>query len=447
VGGERPLAWFSKCRELLVCCEQKVRNYLGPAAAGPSSEFLVNILIITNSYVPNAGGVATSVHCLATELRLLNWEVLVLTPQFNKDDGSDHHVQRLPLQEWDGAINRDFRILPGTELHDQVRRFSPDLIHVHGPFHLGPMATRLADDLKLPLVYTHHTKLEDFIHYCDDPNLTPSAVQAFYVDFANHCDAVLVPSGVVATELKQLGLQRPLYIVPSGLPPDWFVDSSAYTPQTTDRRVVGIVGRVTREKRSVELARTAMAYLREDEEADLLVIGDGDSLAIIRQEAEACNLIDRVRCTGLVEHDVLPVYLDQLDVVINAPETDTQCMVLLEAQARGVPVIASDIPLAREFVCNFAEDITFYASQDWEALQGSLIRFFALPNKSRVEIRNRVRAFVARFEQRALVRDLCLIYEDLQVELTCRHSSDSYGWVYRSLTRSLVPVIQKLREP
>ncbi len=407
----------------------------------------MNVLIITNSYVPNAGGVATSVHCLATELRLLQWGVLVLTPQFNKNDGSDHQVQRLPLQEWDAVIDHDFRIVPGMELHDQVHRFSPDLIHVHGPFHLGPVATRLADDLNLPLVYTHHTKLEEFVHYCDDPNLNPEAVQAFYVDFANHCDVVLVPSGVAADELKQLGLQRPLHIVPSGLPSDWFIDSSACTTQTNDRRVIGIVGRVTREKRSVELACTAMAYLRKDEEADLLVIGDGDSLATIRQEAEACDLVDRMHCPGLVDHEGLPAYLDQLDVVINAPETDTQCIVLLEAQARGVPVIAADIPLAREFVCEFAEDITFYASQDWEALQGSLGRFFALSKRKRVEIRNRVRTFAARFEQESLVRDLCLIYEDLQVELTHHHSSDADGWVYRSLTRSLVPVIQKLRDP
>lgn len=407
----------------------------------------MNVLMITNSYVPNAGGVATSVHGLAVNLRALNWEVLVLTPQFSPEDGSHHQVLRLPLQAWDAVIDNDFRIAPGTALHSHIRDFAPDLIHVHGPFHLGPVATCLADDLNLPLVYTHHTRLEDFIHYCDDASLTPRAVQAFYAEFANHCDAVLVPSDAAAAELKQLGVQCPLHIVPSGLSPDWFAKPSASAVRTTDRRAIGIVGRVTREKSSLELARTAMACLGQHGDSALHVIGDGEVLAMIRQEAEAADLADRVHCPGFVDHDALPACLDQMDVVINAPETDTQCIVLLEAQARGVPVIASDIPLAREFVCEFAKDITFYASQNWDALQGHLNRFLDVSPKQRAEFRSRVHAFAAHFEQEALTRKLCTIYEDLETGRTCHHSRDVYGWVYRSLTRSLVPVIQKLRMP
>lgn len=407
----------------------------------------MNILLITNSYVPNAGGVATSVHGLATELRALNKGVFVLTPQFSVDDSSNHQVQRLTLQEWNTIIANDFQIAAGTDLYHQVQRFSPDIIHIHGPFYLGPVATRLADDLDLPLVYTHHTKLEEFIHYCDDQNLTPEAVQTFYVGFANQCDAVLVPSGVVATELKQMGVHRPLRVVPSGLSSDWFADSRVQISTAIHRRAIGIVGRVTKEKRSLELARTAMTYLNEDKEADLLIIGDGESLEIIRQEAKTCNLLERVFCLGLVDHNVLPAYLDQLDVVINAPETDTQCIVLLEAQARGVPIIASDVPVSREFVFEFAEDITFYPSQNWETLRENLSRFFTVPEQGRAEIRSRVRSFATHFEQSLLARDVCSLYESLVTKSIHHHRSDLYGWVYRSLTRSLVPVIQKLRNP
>ncbi len=405
----------------------------------------MNVLMITNSYVPNAGGVSTSVHALATTLRALNWEVLVLTPQFSLEDGSNHQVRRLPLPKWEAIIDNDFCIAPGTTLHNQIRHFAPDLIHVHGPFHLGPVATRLADDLHLPLVYTHHTRLEEFTHYGDDARLTPKAVQAFYVDFANHCDAVLAPSGVVAADLKQLGVQRPLHVVPSGLSSAWFATPLASVDRTPDRHAIGIVGRVTKEKSSLALARTAMAYVREAPNVDLHVIGDGDALATIQQEAEAANFIDQVYCPGFVDHEALPAYLDQLDIVINAPETDTQCIVLLEVQARGVPVIASDIPLAHEVVCEFAEDITFYASRDWKALQGNLHRFFALPPAQRAALRSRVRTFAAHFEQDVLTRELCTIYASLTRELTCHHSRDVYGWVYHALTHALVPVIQKLR--
>ena len=406
----------------------------------------MNILTITNSYVPNQGGVASSVQSLANGLRQNKWNVLVLTSLFHPEDESNEGVQRLPLAVWDEVLANDFRIFPDSVLHQRIGSFQPDLIHIHGPFHLGPVATRLADDLALPLVYTHHTRLEEFIHYSTAGTLSPEVVQEFYAGFANQCDLVLVPSREIARDLQDLGVKRPIHVAPSGLAASWFAEKPHDLSVSTRHRI-GIVGRVSKEKSSRDLARAAMSYLKWDSKADLVVIGDGGQLDAIRRDAAAQRLTTRVTCTGFVDNRALAAHLDQLDVVINAPDTDTQCIVLLEAQARGVPIIASDIPVAREFVYEVADDISFFPAQDWDVLTGCLQHFFQLGPERRAFVQREAVLFARRFDQTVLMQHMCLLFEQAAVEISPHHRSELYGWVYKELTESLVTVIQHLRTP
>ncbi len=206
-----------------------------------------------------------------------------------------------------------------------------------------------------------------------------------------------------------------------------------------------MVGRVTKEKSSRALAGAAMAYLKQDDKAGLEVIGDGGQLESIRQDAAAQGLTHRVACTGFIDNHEVGARLDRLDVVINAPDSDTQCIVLLEAQARGVPVIASDVPVAREFVCAMAEGISFYPAHDWDGLTECLDRFFQLAPARRAAIRGEAETFARRFDQTALTQRLCLLFQQATLEITPHHRNELYGWVYQELTGSLVPLIQSLR--
>lgn len=188
--------------------------------------------------------------------------------------------------------------------------------------------------------------------------------------------------------------------------------------------------------------------------AELHVIGDGDQLDAIRQEAGRRGLSDRVVCTGFVPVHEVRSALDRMDVVVNAPDTDTQCIVLLEAQARGVPILSSDVPLAREFVANCGHGINFHAPRDWAALTAGLAGFFALPPDRRTAIRSEVRKFAQRHQEAEVVRRLCWLYA---AAMRCNYShgttphrywdSQLAGWVHQTLTDGLVPVIQGVRTP
>jgi len=56
-------------------------------------------------------------------------------------------------------------------------------------------------------IYTHHTKLEEFMYYGDGASLTPAAVQTFCAGFANQCDLVLAPAAVISHDQQNPGVR------------------------------------------------------------------------------------------------------------------------------------------------------------------------------------------------------------------------------------------------
>lgn len=143
-----------------------------------------------------------------------------------------------------------------------------------------------------------------------------------------------------------------------------------------------------------------------------------------------------------------------MDVVVNAPDTDTQCIVLLEAQARGVPILTSDVPLAHEFCGGLRTWDQLPCTPGLGCADRGPCRILCLAACRRASVRSEVRKFVQRHREAEVVRRLCRLYEDAVAAYRShgttpqRHwDSQLAGWVYRTLTDGPVPVIQRVRTP
>ncbi|MDZ7809017.1 MAG: glycosyltransferase [Arhodomonas sp.] len=125
----------------------------------------VNILMMTNTYLPRCRGRARSVASFTRAYRDRGHRVLVVAPEFAGTAEDEADVVRMPaLQNFNGS---DFSVvLPVPRfLEREVTRFEPDIIHSHHPFLIGSTALRLASLFGLPLVFTHHTMYERYTHY------------------------------------------------------------------------------------------------------------------------------------------------------------------------------------------------------------------------------------------------------------------------------------------
>lgn len=316
----------------------------------------MNILMITNTFTPHRGGVARSIEAFTAEYRKRGHRVLVIAPEFENMPRDERDVVRVPaIQHFNGS---DFSVvlpIPGF-LHSAIEEFRPDIVHSHHPFLLGATAIRIASSHLLPLVFTHHTMYEHYTHYV--PGDSP-AMKRFVVDlatnYANLCHQVLAPSESTATVLRARGVTAPIEVVPTGVSLDlWHGADGAACRKAAgiprDAFVVGHVGRLAPEKNLAFLAKAVACFLAACDRAHFLVAGSGDGGRDIRRILGSAGFRQRLHCLGLLSHGALADAYGAMDVFAFASKSETQGMVLTEAMAAGVPVVALDAPGVREVV-------------------------------------------------------------------------------------------------
>lgn len=119
-----------------------------------------------------------------------------------------------------------------------------------------------------------------------------------------------------------------------------------------DAFVVGHVGRLAPEKNLDYLTQAIRSFLIAEEKAHFLVIGDGPMREAMRRVFIAHGLAGRVHLPGASASDRLADMYAAMDVFAFSSHSETQGLVLAEAMAAGVPVVALDAFGAREMVRN-----------------------------------------------------------------------------------------------
>lgn len=339
----------------------------------------MKIVMFTNTYLPHVGGVARSVSSLEKAFRRMGHEVYVIAPE---SDGAlpSPWVLRVPaIQHFNGS---DFCVrLPLPAIIRQfLDRIHPDIIHSHHPFLLGDAALREAWKRQLPVVFTHHTLYEQYTHYVplDSPALKRLTVR-LAVEYCNLSDHVIAPSESIAALLRARGVVAPVSVVPTGIDTGFFASGDraelrqefAIPP---DALVVGHTGRLAREKNLLFLADAVAGVLKRDRRAIFVLVGDGDA------RKETLAVFDRHAVAGQVRYagcrtgkDLADAYA-AMDVFAFASQSETQGIVLAEAMAARIPVVALDGPGVRDIVQDGANGILLPASATPPEFAGALER-------------------------------------------------------------------------
>lgn len=300
-------------------------------------------------------------------------DVIVVAPTFENMPEKEEGVVRIPaIQHFNGT---DFSVrlpIPGI-LSSALQDFDPHIVHAHHPYLIGDTARRVAAKHNVPLVFTFHTFYERYTHYVpgDSPALKRFTA-ALCAGYANLSDQVFAPSQSVAEELENRGVVRPIEVVPTGIDYRRFADGAgaAFRERADvpgDDFVIGFISRIAPEKNLAFLCRAVCKFLRKEEGARFFVIGSGPSEGAVRRIFKEEDADDRLHIFGTLEgQDLIDAY-HALDVFSFASHTETQGLVLTEAMAAGVPVVAVDAPGVREVVVDFmngrllsADDVTAF---------------------------------------------------------------------------------------
>jgi 1,2-diacylglycerol 3-alpha-glucosyltransferase len=393
----------------------------------------MNIVMVTNTYIPHVGGVARSVAAFSAEYRRRGHRVLVVAPEFADMPQDEVDTVRIPaIQNFNGS---DFSVvLPISGLlSESLDKFQPEIVHSHHPYLLGMTALRIARYRELPLVFTHHTLYEQYTHYVpgDSPTLKRFVVE-LATHYANLTDQVFVPSESIASLVKERGVQAPLAVIPTGVDVERFRYGEGRCFRGTtgipeEAFVVGHVGRLAPEKNLRFLAEALTVFLEANSNAHILIAGEGPSEQEIRAILSRHGLIERLHVTGVLNHSQLAHAYHVMDVFAFVSKSETQGMVLTEAMAAGIPVVALDASGVREVVKDECNGRLLHKETP-EAFASVLQWLAELPPTKMQALQQGARETAEAFSMRHTATKALACYESLREQAFVKRSEEFEQW-------------------
>ncbi len=309
----------------------------------------MRIGFFADMYLPHVSGVTNHIRLYKRRFEDLGHEVFVFT--FGDLDYADAepNVIRSPGLPW-GETGWRIALALSREARELAETL--DIIHVHHPFQSGRMAAPIAKHCGIPLAFTNHTRYD---LYSDEyAAFVPRAARYAYLraslgSFVRRCDLVVAPAASIADWLRKFADFGGATVIPNGVDTSAFANPAAPVTRAAlgfapDDVVFCYAGRLGPEKSTPWLAEEFAAAAADSPRARLLVVGDGPS------RAEACDTIDRAglagraRFTGMVPYERMPDYEAAADVFVTGSTTEVHPLVVLEAMAAGLAVVAVSSP-------------------------------------------------------------------------------------------------------
>jgi 1,2-diacylglycerol 3-alpha-glucosyltransferase len=377
----------------------------------------MKIAIFTEVYRPIVNGVVRSIDSLAEQLRVLGHDVFTFAPHIPKGAERAGQVFRMPSLPL--PARTEYRLtLPLVARRNKARFLSRcDIIHSHSLFITGWMASYYARKrFRVPLIYTYHTMLDSYAHYSPlGQKITSQLTRELTRTYANAANAVIVPTKTVAGELRKQGVTAPICIVPTGVDIEAFrhLDPSVghvLRDKLGIRRnapVLLLVSRLAQEK-NVPFAIESLARLRRRlPDAELVLVGSGPATQQLKEQARAAGVGRAVHFVGVVEHAEIPAFYAAADVFVFPSVSETQGLVLAEAFAAGVPVVALDNPQTRDV---FGEHLAGEIVDDTDSMANAAYDLIVNSDRRALAVTH-ARTAAAAFDLRATAGRVLAIYE------------------------------------
>lgn len=282
----------------------------GTDPAGPPADRR-RIALCTDAWHPQVNGVVRTLSTVVEDLEARGHEVLVVHPGL---------FRTMPCPRYP-----EIRLAPfcGAGVRRRLREFAPDAIHVATEGPIGLAARRWCRRRRIPFTTSYHTQFALYLkkYAAIPPAWTYRAMRWFH----GAAERTLVPTPSTGRELESFGFTN-IVVWTRG------VDVELFRPMDRDflgleRPVFAYCGRVAVEK-NIE------AFLALDLPGTKLVIGDGPMRSTLERRFPDACFVGMKRGEELVRH------FSEGDVFVFPSRTDTFGVVMLEANACGLPIAA-----------------------------------------------------------------------------------------------------------
>ena len=220
------------------------------------------------------------------------------------------------------------------EKNKKIQEFR--LLHAHRVFPEGYAALLLSEKYNVPYIVTAHG---GEIHSISNNNkafvkeVLEKAAKVIFVSKALMRDAsekldydksngIVIPNGVDTNVFKPIDKEEARKKF--GLP--------------LDKKIVGFVGNLIEVKGADRLPAIVRELVKLRSDVFFLIVGDGPLMKTLRERMPCEN----TRFTGRIQHDLMPLALNTMDVMVVASRNEGFPATILEARGCGIWVIGTE---------------------------------------------------------------------------------------------------------
>lgn len=250
---------------------------------------------------------------------------------------------------------------PYSEIKRALGSFKPEVIHSQQAGTIGLAAAHYARKNHVPFVSTGHSYPDNYTGQFKllRPFKKPAdaVVKAYLTSYMKNGEFATMPTEMAIHDLvpqKSWRFKVKVRALSNG------IDLSEYHPAQPKASIckkydidpekprVVYVGRVDPEK-SINIIIDAYAKIMKDcPKSEMIIVGDGIARTALEEEVKERGLDDRIRFLGkIMPPETVEIYRTGT-LFATASETETQGIVLIEAAAVGLPLIAVDAGAVKE---------------------------------------------------------------------------------------------------
>jgi len=328
----------------------------------------MRIAFVTETFLPHTNGVVARLCASIEWLCEQGHDILVIAPDMQIKQYAGARIAGVPAHSF--SFYPDMPLsLPSQCVGQNIRNFKPDIVHVVNPAILGVAGIYYSKRWHYPLVASFHTNIPRYAEFYHFPFLR-SSLWWYFRTLHNQAKLNLCTSETIRAEL----VRRKFFNVQvwrRGVAVDKF-GPSFFKAEMRQRLSKGrpehtlllYVGRLAPEKQ-IERLRYVLDACSN---LSLAIIGDGPYRAHLENYFRGTNTV----FTGFLHGIDLAASYASSDIFVFPSTTETLGLVLLEAMASGLPVIAADSGPTREQITDGVNGLLYQPTSPASLIQAVL---------------------------------------------------------------------------
>ena len=315
------------------------------------------------------GGVNDHVRHLAVRLQKLGHDTRIFAPSSRSDvDFNSARFYRIgtpiaiPVNDSVARITLSFHLANQVAAIVADERF--DVLHFHEPLMPALPMTMLRMSNTANVGTFHAFARSNVGYYYGRPLLQP---------YLGHLHRAIAVSEPARDFVNRYFPDFPMRVIPNGIDVDVYKPGLSPIRHLRDENLnILFVGRLEKRKGLGDLLRAYRALSERVPETRLIIVGDGPLRGRVESFIQRHRL-NNVILAGFVPDSVKPRYYNSADIFC-APATGAESfgIVLLEALASGLPVVATEVP-GYMSVLEPGKDSVTVQPKNWRELAASLV--------------------------------------------------------------------------